>query len=188
MEAMNFEKKSSKMSEKKVSTSFRLDSNILDKLTAESQKAEISLNSLVNQVCKNHVEWYSKAADAGVGTILKPMLKHLLSKLNEYEIRKLTKKITKEEGKDLVMLLYQDYTVETVLKLIEIWLKVNKYSYSHDCNGIEHKFYVHHDMGKKYSIYLSSLFHIILEEFESVKPEFELSDNSISFIVNNGKT
>jgi hypothetical protein len=170
------------MTDKKISTSFRIDPEILNKLNLESEKAEVSLNSLVNQILKQHVEWHSKAADAGVGTIFKPMLRHLMSQLDDDNIKVLAKKIAKQEGKDFMMLLSHEYNVHTALKLIEIWLKVIKYPYSYEVSGDEHKFFIHHDLGKKYSIYLSSLYENVLNEF-NVHSTFKIDQNSISFVV-----
>ncbi|MFQ5573733.1 MAG: hypothetical protein ACE5EJ_05740 [Nitrosopumilaceae archaeon] len=170
------------MADKKISTSFRIDPETLNKLNSESEKAEVSLNSLVNQILKQHVEWHSKAADAGVGTIFKPMLKHLMSQLDEDSIQNLAKKIAKQEGKDFMMLLSHEYNINTALKLIEIWLKVIKYPYSYEVDGDKHKFFIHHDLGKKYSTYLSSLYENVLNEF-NVRSKFKIDQNSISFTI-----
>ena len=171
------------MTDKKISTSFRIDPETLHKLNSESEKAEVSLNSLVNQILKQHVEWHSKAADAGIGTIFKPMLRHLMTQLNEDEIKNLAKKIAKQEGKDFMMLLSHEYNIHAALKLIEVWLKVIKYPYSYEVTGDEHKFFIHHDLGKKYSIYLASLYESVLNEFDA-HSSFKVEQNSISFTVN----
>ena len=175
------------MSEKKIGTSFRIDPKILSKLNAQAEKAEISLNSLINQICRQHVDWHSTAAEAGIGTIFKPMLKLVLNLLDDNQIRNLAKKIAKEEGKDFIILLSHEYNIHKALELIEIWLKVIKYPYSYDQDGTEHRFYIHHGMGRKYSIYLTSLYENVLEEFKMVKSEFKIDENSISFVVNTEK-
>ena len=170
--------------EKKIGTSFKFDPYTLKKLNTEAEKTNVSLNSLVNQICKQHVDWHCTAAEAGMGTIFKPMLKHLMEQLDDTHIKNIAKKIAKEEGKDFIMLLSHEYNIHTALKLIETWLSVIKYPYSYEVNGDEHKFYIYHDMGKKYSIYLSSLYENVLEEFKMVKSKFQTSENSISFTVN----
>jgi len=170
------------MADKKISTSFRIDPETLKKLNSESGKAEVSLNSLVNQILKQHAEWHSKAADAGMVTIFKPMLKHLMSQLDEEDIKNLAQKIAKQEGKDFMMLLSHEYNINTALKLIEIWLKVIKYPYSYEVNDNEHKFFIHHDLGKKYSIYLSSLYENVLNAL-GAHSTFKVEQNSISFTV-----
>ncbi len=171
------------VADKKISTSFRIDPDTLHKLNLESEKSEVSLNSMVNQILKQHVEWHSKAADAGVGTIFKPMLKHLMAQLDDENIKGLAKKIAKQEGKDFMMLLSHEYNIHAALKLIEVWLKVIKYPYSYDITGNEHKFFIHHDLGKKYSIYLSELYENVLNEFD-VHSTFKIEQNSITFVVN----
>ena len=174
------------MSDKKIGTSFRIDPDILRKLNTEARKSEKSLNSVLNQICRQHIEWHSKAADAGVGTIFKSMLKHLMAQLDEVSIKNLAKKIAKEEGQNFIMLLTNGYNVDSALKLIEIWLKVIKYPYSYEKNGSEHRFHINHDMGKNYSIYLSSLYENVLNEFD-ITSEFKMTESSITFVVDTKK-
>jgi len=104
------------------------------------------------------------------------------SKLDEDDIKNLAQKIAKQEGKDFMMLLSHEYNINTALKLIEIWLKVIKYPYSYEVNGDEHKFFIHHDLGKKYSVYLSSLYENVLNALNA-HSTFKVEQNSISFTV-----
>ena len=171
------------MIERKIGASFKIDPIVLRKLNEEARKTANSLNSLVNRICKQYVDWHSTAAEAGMGTIFKPMLKLLLVQLDDDKIRNFAKKIAKKEGKDFIMFLTHEYSIHSALRLIETWLKVTKYPYSYDRNGDEHRFYIHHDMGKKYSIYLSSYYENVFEDFKTVKSAFQISENSISFLV-----
>ncbi len=171
------------MIERKIGASFKIDPIVLRKLNEEARKTANSLNSLVNRICKQYVDWHSTAAEAGMGTIFKPMLKLLLVQLDDDKIRNFAKKIAKKEGKDFIMFLTHEYSIHSALRLIETWLKVTKYPYSYERNGDEHRFYIHHDMGKKYSIYLSSFYENVFEDFKTVKSAFQISENSISFLV-----
>ena len=175
------------MIERKIGVSFKIDPAVLRKLNEQIRKTENSLNYLVNQICKQYVDWHSTAAEAGMGTIFKPMLKLLLAQLDDNEIRNITKKIAKKEWKDFIMLLTHEYSIHSTLRLIETWLKVTKYPYSYERNGDEHRFYIHHNMGKKYSIYLSSFYENVFEDFKTVKSKFQISENSISFLVDTEK-
>ncbi len=57
-----------------------------------------------------------------------------------------------------------------------------KYPYSYEVNGNEKKFFIHHDLGKKYSIYLSSLYENVLNALDA-HSMFKVEQNSISFTV-----
>ena len=140
----------------------------------------------MNQICRQHIEWHSTAVDAGMSTIFRPMLKHLLEALDEDSIKIVAKKIAKEEGQNFIRLLSNEYDVDSALKLIETWLKVIKYPYSYERNGSEHSFHINHDMGKNYSIYLSSLYESVLNEFD-ITSEFKITDCSITFVVDTKK-
>ena len=114
------------------------------------------------------------------------MLKHLLDALDEDSVKNIAKKIAKEEGRNFIMLLSNEYDADSALKLIEIWLRIIKYPYSYEQNGSEHRFHINHDMGKNYSIYLSSLYENVLNEFD-ITLEFKIAESSITFVVDTKK-
>jgi predicted HicB family RNase H-like nuclease len=48
------------------SITFRLDSIILNKLRNEANQKDVSINTLVSQIIKQHTDWHSNAAKAGI--------------------------------------------------------------------------------------------------------------------------
>jgi hypothetical protein len=167
----------------KTSVSFRVDSTVLKKLTDESEKNEVSLNTLANQVLKHYVNWYSKASDAGQITVFKPFLRNLLEQVDDTKIIEFAKKIAREESKDFILLLTNEYNAKSSLGLIETWLKITGYPYVYEKNNNQHRLFLQHDMGKKYSLYVSTLFSTMFDQFDIKKPQFDITEKGIAFLI-----
>lgn len=72
----------------------------------ESKKKQISLNTLVNQIIREHLDWHTFAAPAGLFHIPKSTMSMVLSKLTEEEISELAIIIAKRNI-DIALLFLQ---------------------------------------------------------------------------------
>jgi hypothetical protein len=171
------------MESKKTAVSFRIDSNILKKLNEESVNKEVSLNTLANQIFRQFVHWYSNAPHGGMIPIFKPLMQFLLSHVDDKEMVNIGKKIAKENSKDLIFLLTNEFSPQSSVGLVETWIKASGFTYKYEKDGTVHKFFIAHDIGKKYSLYLSALFGTSFSEFEIKTPVFDITDNGISILI-----
>ena len=97
------------------SITFRLDSTILNKLHHEADQKDISVNTLVNHIIRRHIDWHSNAAKAGFVTVRRGLLSNLINRLQEKEISSIAEYIAKNETKDFVLLLRNEYYIESAL-------------------------------------------------------------------------
>jgi hypothetical protein len=165
------------------SITFRLDNTILNNLHHEANQNDISVNTLGSHIIRRHIDWHSNAAKAGFVTVRKGLLSNLISRLSEKEISSIAEYIAKNETKDFVLLLRNEYNIEAALDVIETWIKISGYPYRHEANYSRHKYVIQHDMGKNWSIYLAELYRFLFEEFGLKRVEFDLNHNSLDFIV-----
>jgi hypothetical protein len=165
------------------SITFRLDNTILNKLRREAYQKDISVNTLVNHVIRSHIDWHSNAAKAGFITIRRGLLSNLINRLSEKEISSIAEYIAKTETKDFILLLRNEYNIESALDVIETWIKISGYPYRHDVNYTLHVYMIQHDMGKNWSLYLAELYRFLFEEFGLRGVEFDINHNSLDFIV-----
>jgi hypothetical protein len=165
------------------SITFRLDNTILNKLHYEAEQKDISVNALVSHIIRRHIDWHSNAAKAGFVTVGKGLLSNLINRLPEKEICSIAEYIVKNETKDFVLLLRNEYNIESALDVIETWIKISGYPYRHEANYTRHSYVIQHDIGKNWSIYMAELYRFLFEEFGLKKVEFDLNHNSLDFIV-----
>jgi predicted HicB family RNase H-like nuclease len=165
----------------------RLDSIILNKLQHEAEQKDTSVNALVTHIMRRHIDWHSNAAKAGFVTVRRGLLIDLINRLPDKEISSIAEYITKKETKDFVLLLRNEYNIESALDVIETWIKISGHPYRHEVNYSRHSYVIQHDMGKNWSLYMAEQYRFLFEEFELKRVEFDINDNTLDFIVDTEK-
>jgi hypothetical protein len=162
---------------------FRLDVSIIEKLRNEAGQRDISLNALTGQILKQHIDWHSNAAKAGFLTVRRGLIVKLLELATESELVRIAEYIAKKETKNFVLMLRNEYNITSALDVVETWIRIAGYPYRHDVAYSKHSYTIHHDMGKKWSIYLSEQYRFLFEDFGLKRVDFEITDSVISFSV-----
>src|SRR5262245_2921270 len=106
---------------KNVSVTFRLDECMVERLKKEASEKVITVNMLVRQVIKQHIDWHFMAPKAGFIPVRKELVIGLLSKQTDEEIRLLAKQIASTTNKDTLMLLKNRISIESALEIIDSW-------------------------------------------------------------------
>lgn len=107
----------------------------------------------------------------------------MMENLSEERIEKIAEYIAKTETKDFILLLRNQYNIESALDVIGTWIKISGYPYSHHVHFNKESYVINHNMGRKWSIYLSKLYQFIFEQFGIGRVEFSIEDNTLSFTV-----
>lgn len=166
--------------------SFRLGKDILDELRREAEQRQISLNTFANQIFRQYMDWHFSAAKAGWIPIQREMLRKLIEKTSDDEIKGLADHIAKNQMQDVILLLRRKYDFASFLDVMEAWLKVSQIPYNHRSDEDRHTFVIQHDLGKKWSIYMTQLFRNACEELAS-RPEITATDNTMTLKVDAAK-
>ena len=157
-------------------------------LREEAKQKDISTNTLLNQIVKEHLKWHSNASNAGFIAVTRLLITNLISHLSEQEIISLAENVAKNTNKDTILLLENEYTMRSALDFIESWIKISGYKYRHrkiNDGQDSHMYVIQHDMGIKWSIYLASLYQFLFEELrkDNRRIEFEKTENTLAFTV-----
>src|SRR6478752_1841220 len=142
---------------------FRIDNNVLKILKTESEKHQISLNSLVNQLLKRFVEWDMYEPKVGMIPIAKPVVVELFSKMSKEEISNMALNI----GKNVVH--------DTAL-----FIKNRMNSSSTETNhSIQNGFNVYvlkHELGENWSLYHKIVLELIFNEIFEKSIDISISN------------
>jgi hypothetical protein len=160
--------------------SFRIDLGLLDSLQQEAEIKQVSLNTLANQIFKEYVEWYASAPKSGYVTVRKSLLVRILNDTTEEQILDYAK-TTAQDSRDINLLLTGEYTLESVLRVIEHKVRISGYRYRRELRGDTQNYVIQHDLGRKWSLYLGTLFQDEFEEVGHKDTKFEILDNILVF-------
>jgi hypothetical protein len=98
---------------KSETTTFRFDSETLKSLRQEAKQKDISTNTLLNQIVKEHLKWHANASKAGFIAVRRLLITNLISHFSEQEIISVAENVAKNTNKDTILLLDKN-----------IWLQV----------------------------------------------------------------
>jgi hypothetical protein len=170
-------------------TTFRFDSETMKSLRDEAKQKDISTNTLLNQIVKVHLKWHANASNAGFIAVRRLLITSLISYLSEQEIISVAENVAKNTNKDTILLLENEYTMKSALDFIENWIKISGYKYKHhEINDGQnrHMYVIQHDMGIKWSIYLTNLYQFLFDDVNKDnkrKIEIEKTENTLTFTV-----
>ena len=154
----------------------------------EAEQKDISANTLVNKLIKDHVNWHSTAAKAGFISLRRPFVSKVIKYLPEQEIISLAEYVAKSANKDSLLLMKNEYSIKSVLDFLETWIKISELPYKHEETNNDqnkHSYVIQHDMGMKVSIYLASLFQFLFDEVgqNNTRIEFDKTENTLAFTI-----
>lgn len=106
-----------------------------------------------------------------------------MNKLSEEEVKLLSQEIAKNEMKDMLLLMKQKYSTEAFVDLIESWIRVSGFPYTHNTSDDTHSFIIQHDMGKRWSVYHAELFKHVFNDLGAKWSDFQVTDSTVTFNV-----
>ena len=160
---------------------FRIPSSSINQLREESKKKQVSLNTLVNQIIKDHLDWHTYAAQARMFHVPRSTFSRLVDNLTEEELSKFAVTIAKKEFVDIGLLLRGEFTLPSFLNILENWSRMSSIPYKHETNNDIHNFILQHDMGRNFSFLIKELYRYILEDMFGRKSDFTITDNTVIF-------
>lgn len=92
---------------RKVTTTitFRIDADTIDKLRAQSNRHDVSLNTSVNKILKRYVQWDMFEPQAGTMPLAKPIVAELLANMSKDEITNFAKNVAKSAVQDILLVM-----------------------------------------------------------------------------------
>ena len=170
------------LSAKKSSTiTFRLDDEIIKRLRDESQKRQVSTNTLANQALRRFLEWDIYEPVSGFVMINKPVFVEVFGKMKQEEIVSVASKIGKNEVRDIALFMKGKMDLLSFLSWFETRMINSSVQVSHITNDGLHTYVMKHDIGKNWSVYHKTILELIFSEVFNRKVAVKADKNTISF-------
>lgn len=98
---------------------FRIPSGSISQLREDSKKKQLSLNTLVNQILKDYLDWHRYAGQARMFHVPRATFSRLVDNLTEEELSKFAITIAKKDFVDIGLLLRGEFTLPSFLNILE---------------------------------------------------------------------
>ena len=163
----------------KENITFRLDKDILDRISFEAEQKGASMNSVAQNVFSDYFGWAAYAPKAGMIPIHKTVLSMMVDKLPEKDIIEIADLFGKVKVKNMILVLKNDYNARAFLDVFESWLKSSSVSFMKNINHDAEIYTVTHELGIKWSLYLSHMLQVIFNDMGLKKVTIEKTDDIV---------
>ncbi|MFB5599769.1 MAG: hypothetical protein ACE5SW_06020 [Nitrososphaeraceae archaeon] len=145
-------------SEKTETITFRLKSYIIKDLKNESKMESITLNSLIQKILLNHLQWERYERKAGLLPMTKPFLIEMLKRIDEKDIIEIAHTIEKEHFRGIMTFIHDVQSIENFIDVLRSWLTVSWMQHTIEVKGDgTFSFRIQHDLGIKWSLYIQGI-------------------------------
>jgi hypothetical protein len=170
------------MPEKKTNIiSVRVSDDTKKKLVVESELENITMNTLIGKILTRHVEWDRFAEDIGFVMVTKPFLRVVLESLSDVTIKNIATTTCRTAFKDAVIYVHGAFTVENIIKTLDLWLASSHIAFRHVKKDGSEKFVIQHELGEKWTTYFGTLINALINDV-GYKTKNEIrSQQNISF-------
>ena len=161
--------------------SFRLDEDIAEALRKEAEEEEVSLNVLANHVFRRYVEWERDARKVGFIPIARELLTALITEVDDKKLEDIVRKIGKNIFKAQILYMENKYDLDSFLKWMEVTNRISGFAQKHVVDGRTHEYIIQHELNMNWSVYMKTLYEMILDDIYKKKAEFEVTPSTVVF-------
>jgi hypothetical protein len=165
----------------KENITFRLDKDMLDRISLEAEQKGVSMNSVAQNIISDYYDWSAYAPKAGMIPIHKTVLGMMVDKLPEKDIIEIADLFGKVKVKNMILILRNDYNARAFLDVFESWLKSSSVSFTKHINHDAEVYTVTHELGIKWSTYLSHMLQVIFNDMGLNDVTIEKTDDIVMF-------
>ncbi len=172
---------SSGESKKTATMTFRIDENVLNVLRTESERNQITLNSLVNQLLKRYVDWGMFEPKVGMIPIAKPIVVELFKKMSKEEISSMAVNIGKDVVHDIALFMKNRMDLESFLSWFETRMTSSLTETNHTMQDGYHVYVLKHELGENWSLYHKIILELMFNEIFNMTVNITISSTTIRF-------
>jgi hypothetical protein len=112
------------------------------------------------------------------------MVQPLIGKLSDEEVRMLVLEIATTSNRDFLLILKNKVSIDSAIDFVDSWLRTSGFVYRRQSNAIgTYSFVIHHDLGRKWSLYQGELYKHLFEECKATGFNYDARDSMLSFTV-----
>ena len=171
-----------KNKKKTTTITFRIDSNVMNKIYSKAEQEDITLNTLINQILKRYVEWDMYEGKAGMVPINKLVLKKLFQELSEEEVINMSRDIAKSAVYNTALFMKGKGKLDgnSFVSWFLSRMKTSSEITENNENGTS-TYTIKHDIGMNWSLYHKTILESIFMENLQRPVQTSMTDSTLTF-------
>ena len=159
---------------------FRLPESLVADLKNEADISHISLNALVKQILDRYIIWERHSNKMGLVPMTRPFLKDAIENLSPVKIKAIACNSSKDALKELVLITKGNLTVSSLVAVFNEWLVASHMTYRYEYDGKAYHYVISHNLGEKWSLYLSELLTAVCKDLNMINPLIQIRNDSVT--------
>jgi hypothetical protein len=165
---------------KTVFRSVRLTQELDSILRDDAEASNMSVNGLINRIMTKYVEWDRHTERFGFISFAKQTFRSILNEVDDSKVEQIATNTASLTLKTVTLFWFKKLNLKTLLKTISNYCKYSGLGTSEiEVNGALFTMTFHHDLGRKYSIYLKNAISQFVKTALGTVPETEATDDLV---------
>lgn len=159
---------------------FRIEKDIIKNLRQDAKSKGITLNTFINQIIRNFLDWYIFEPKIGMIPIAKPVVVELFRCLTKEEVSSIASNVGKSAIYDITLFMKSKVDIDTFLQWFELRIKNSPMQLYHSVNGKIHIYTIKHDININWSYYYKVILERIFHEVFNKNVDINISEGSFT--------
>lgn len=147
-------------------------------LQYESAIKQINLNTKINQIIKDHLDWHADAHEAKMYYVPTALVINTVNQLTEQQLSAVAQSVV-NDFRDMSLLLRGEFGFSSFLDLLNLWLKITETPNRFEVSEHEYKVIIRHGMGYKYSYFIKEVCRQVIEVRYHKSIHYNITENSV---------
>ncbi len=163
----------------------RLSSALVAQLRQEANGGKLSLNAYVSQILYSHIELHSPAFAAGMFPFPKKLVSSMLRELDKGKIEGLSQQMAHHDFVDLAYMTKSSKKDESFISTLLAWARHSGFPVQDVMDGSTRIIILKHDMGSKWSFFMSRSIKHYFDYFHLDGVNFEIPNDVLVIKIRN---
>lgn len=165
---------------KTVLRTVRLNQELDSILQDDAELSDLTVNGLINRIMTKYVEWDRYTQRFGFVSFARQTFKSILEEVDDCKVEQIATDTANSTLKAVTLFWFKELNAETLLKTISNYCKYSGLGVSEvKVDGAQCTITFHHDLGRKYSIYLKNAISQFVKTTLGVVPETEITHDML---------
>jgi hypothetical protein len=156
----------------------------LDKLLEkDAMNKRVSINSLISSIITKYAEWDRYVKSLRFVSIPPDGLRLIIGSLDDEKVKEIGQQIGSRHLQEYMMLWFKKISIDSFFDGLTLFCRYSGMAnYDMDTNdGREYVVTMHHDLGRKWSIFIRYLLEEGMKRTLSIMPKIDITESSIVF-------
>jgi hypothetical protein len=165
---------------KTVTRTLRISKDLDKLLEKDSKDKRVSTNSLISSILTKYAEWDRYTEKIGFISLPINGFRLIINSMDDQEIRRLAEEVGSRQPQELLMFWFKKMTLDAYMEGLSLYCRYGGIAkYDLETNGREYTVALHHELGRKWSLFVGYLMTQGMKNSLNIISKFDVTEYSV---------